>query len=361
MSCGADTISNDLMTSLLAGTAFTVPVINPESSDYTIPELENSQLYAAVTRLTNADLTTGDIGGTGAFDALMRGFKSHLDVEFESGRITGAEYTKAYIALTESAMANATQFVLGREQAYWAAQTAQLEALTRRIEADAQRVRLAATLLEANTLKVNYARAKIGLANEDTQFCISKFNLENILPAQKEQLDIQNEKILAEKDLLEGEVDMLPIKSSLLQEQLEVQRAQTLDTRSDGLTPVAGSVGKQKELYTQQITAYQRDSEIKAAKIFSDAWITQKTIDEGLLAPSLFTNASVDHVLAAIKTNNNLLGDVVEAGGTNSTDGDDAGGGTDPGDGGGTDGDPGGGTTDPGGGSDPPTDGPAIP
>lgn len=69
---------------------------------------------------------------------------------------------------------------------------------------------------------------------------------------------------------------------------------------------MVGSIGKQKALYDQQITSYQRDAEVKAAKIFSDAWITQKTIDEGLTAPSALQNASLDRILTVIKTNNKL-------------------------------------------------------
>lgn len=62
-----------------------------------------------------------------------------------------------------------------------------------------------------------------------------------------------------------------------------MQRAQT-DVRTDGST-VTGAVGKQKDLYSQQITSYQRNSELSAARVFSDAWITQKTIGRGFVAP----------------------------------------------------------------------------
>ena len=98
---------------------------------------------------------------------------------------------------------------------------------------------------------------------------------------------------------------MLPQQHELLVEQTEVQRAQTLDTRSDGIT-VVGTVGKQKDLYSQQIVSYQRDSELKAAKLFADAWTVQKTVDEGFVAPANFQNPSLDSVLGHIKTNNNL-------------------------------------------------------
>lgn len=99
---------------------------------------------------------------------------------------------------------------------------------------------------------------------------------------------------------------LLPTQHHLLQEQVEGARAQTLNTRTDGVTPVVGLIGKQKDLYTQQIESYQRDAEVKAAKMFIDSWVTQKTIDEGLLAPTALQNASIETVMQRIKTNNGL-------------------------------------------------------
>ena len=63
---------------------------------------------------------------------------------------------------------------------------------------------------------------------------------------------------------------------------------------------------KQKELQEQQITSYKRDAELKAAKIWVDAWVTMKTIDEGLEPPTEFANTNLDAILAVIKENNEL-------------------------------------------------------
>ena len=49
------------------------------------------------------------------------------------------------------------------------------------------------------------------------------------------------------------------------------------------------------------------DAEVKAAKLFTDAWITQKTIDEGLTAPSNFANDSVNTILGVLKANSGLV------------------------------------------------------
>jgi hypothetical protein len=39
--------------------------------------------------------------------------------------------------------------------------------------------------------------------------------------------------------------DIMPVQKLSLQEQAEAQRGQTMNTRSDGTTPIAGSIGKQ--------------------------------------------------------------------------------------------------------------------
>lgn len=99
--------------------------------------------------------------------------------------------------------------------------------------------------------------------------------------------------------------NLLPAQHQMVLEQVEGARAQTLNTRTDGTT-VVGLIGKQKDLYTQQITSYQRDAEVKAGKMFIDSWVTQKTIDEGLLAPNALRNEAVNEVMNAIKVVNNL-------------------------------------------------------
>lgn len=114
---------------------------------------------------------------------------------------------------------------------------------------------------------------------------IKDYNLENTLPT---QLTLLGEQI------------------TLTAEQGERERAQTMDTRSDGVTTVEGQIGKQKDLYDQQIDSFIKEAQHKTAKLYSDAWVTQKTLDEGLTAPTQFTNEEVNQVLAAVRGNNNL-------------------------------------------------------
>lgn len=401
----ADFEANALLTSLVAGEDFTIPSVDLTQPEFDFPGNTNSKLFQDVAELSNDDLTTRVVGGTGTFDALMESLKTHLQEEFEAGRITGAEYTKAYIAMAQGAMANATQFLLAKEQSFWQAQTAQVQAIQGLVGIESEKLRASALKIEANAQKAAFARAKLSLATEEVAYETARYTVDFKLPAElalvqaqklkvdadttltetqntklagadtnlitsqiakvdadtnyvvaqtgkatsetqlidsqklktdaettmlgTQNLKLQSEKALVEKQTLkvgeellkitaettylgsqkamvDAETLIVPKKGKLLDEQMETQRANTLDTRSDGLTAIVGSVGKQKDLYSQQITSYQRDSEIKAAKIFSDSWITQKTIDEGVLAPNGFTNASIDTVLTALKTNNGL-------------------------------------------------------
>lgn len=277
MSCSAEVEANRLLEELTKGDDFTLPDIDMSGPEWDIPGGDDSPIFGAITKVTNESLTTREVGGSGTFDALMESAHNHLKAEFKANRITGGEYTKAYIAMMESCMSNAVQFLLGRDQAYWAAAMAQIQAVTARVQLATSKAQFVLAKIQALSAKSEYALTKMKIATESETYCAALFNADQMLPQQLK----------------------------LLTEQTEAQRAQTLDTRTDGAV-VKGSVGKQKELYSQQITSYQRDAEVKASKLFTDAWITQKTIDEGLNPPNGFTNASIDTILTKLKSNNGL-------------------------------------------------------
>lgn len=282
MGCGADTNANALLTALIAGKDFTLPDVDLDSPEYEFPADDGLSPPAA---LTLEMLTTKTVDGTGAFDVIMQAINSQLASQFEKSRITGAEYAKVYMQGMGQALSGAIQYLTTKDNAYWQAvatqyqaKIAQAQLVEARVNLETAKARLAVARLEAANQEATYALTKLKLSTEDVTYCAGIYNLENILPAQK----------------------------LLITEQTEAQRAQTLDTRLDGITSVAGVMGKQKDLYTQQITSYQRDAETKALKLFTDAWITQKTIDEGLLPPGQFSNANLDIMLNRLRVNLSL-------------------------------------------------------
>lgn len=386
MSCGAAGVANAVMVDILAGEDFEVPDIDVNDPAFDPPSIEDNPLYDKVLSITNDDLTTRVVGGSGTFDAIMASTKEHLKEEYAKGRITGAEYSKTYIALAQSAMSQGVAFLLGKDQAYWAAVNSQMQALTARVQLAVAKSQLAISIVEMKNQRANYALTKMRLANEDIQYCISKFNLEQLLPSQQVNLDTQNQiaaynlanlmplqkagqqtqndtavynlgtllpaqKAMADsqkigqdtdnsisqynlantlpvqKQLLEEQVDMaqaqkvgqdtqnaigdytlnqiMPEQKRLIVEQLETARAQTLDHRLDG-TPIVGQIGKQKALYDQQITSYKRSAELGAARVWADAWLAHKAIDEGIDTPASFNATSVSGVMETVKLNNLL-------------------------------------------------------
>lgn len=479
---GAETIANELMAALLTGVDVTVPTINTADSEFQIPGDNTSDAYDVLLKLTNADLTTGAINGTGAFDKLMVGVAAQLQGEYDAGRITGAEYSKAYITLTQSALATSLQFLLGKDASYWQAVQAQTQAVIARVQLATVKAENARAQIEALTAKSNYALTKLKLATEDVQYGSLKYNLTTTLPKQSLMLDAQtaqttaqtshigkqelatvqqtsnlesqqaqvetetnklryeltyripeevqliklnqdqviaqNNKVATDTiiaikqghlvdaqtcqvssetnrikaevalklpeeveliklnqlqliaqtdgvtktnvgidkansisdynlatvlpsqvamtnaqkigqdkqnetanytlinllpkqvDLLNEQIagavkdtetktynltDIMPVQKLSLQEQAEAQRGQTMNTRSDGTTPITGSIGKQNSLYAQQIVSYQKDSQLKAAKVFSDVWITCRSIEEGFPLPKQFDYLSTDY------------------------------------------------------------------
>lgn len=416
MSCGADILANSLLTTVTAGENFVIPTFPVSGPEFELPGGIDNPLYQQIPKLGIAELTNGLVNGDGAFDNLMTSVKAHLKEEFAAGRIVGAEYSKAYIALVQVAMGNATQFLLGRDQAYWAAVNSQIAAITGKVQLKLAGVELAIAQIRAQNQKAEFALTKLRMANEDAQYCLNlkqievqDFNLINILPKQSAQLTIQNDTALfnlgtvlpKQVELNQSQLDtelynrtvvlpanvagktienataqysltnilpkqmeltqnqlntglfnlntilpkqseqmtiqnntaqytltnilprqllitqnqldtgvyslnqMMPAQLRLLDEQKEVQRAQTLDIREDGQF-VSGSLGKQKQLYSQQISSYQRSSEINAAKLFTDAWISHKAVDEGIDTPGSFNAANISQVLSSVKNNNGL-------------------------------------------------------
>lgn len=329
---GADALANTLLTSLTVGKDFTLPEFDFDDPVFDQPD-ETGSLYDEVPKIAIADLTTGQVDGSGVFDKIMSSLVRHLKVEYESNRISGAEYTKAYIGVIGAALQAAQNFVLGKDQAYWQAllvqaqaRTAEIETTRARIDLETARAMLARTAIEAANAEATYALTKLKISTEDITYANMQLQGVGIgytntnLQKQGLQIDAQTDLVEAQttktttetSNLVSQKVgidftnsNILPQQEKLLKEQVEVQRAQTSETRTDG-PAVAGAVGKQKELYGQQIISYQRDAELKGAKIWSDAWITQKTIDEGLLAPNQFTNANLDTVLSTLRTNLDL-------------------------------------------------------
>jgi len=410
--CNNDVEAEALYVALGDEADFAIPVVDLNGAQFTIPAELDNDLYTPLSRLTEADLTTRKLEGTGLFDGLMEATNAQLQEQYDSGRITGSEFASAYVSGLQSAMGNAVQYLLSRDTTHWQAVVAQqqaraaeLEVVKTRLMVEESKARMLAAQLDVKTKAAQLALGKMQLVSEDVRTCLlrvqksqaeyeltnilpielaksqsqiaatdagtaqtnaqtvllgtqeaqAEYELANILPielaksqaqiaatdagtllttSQKDKtlyetasvLPAQIAKINSDKEVSDytwetvmpaqvagitadtvGKVYnndfILPEQRASIKEQTEAHRAKTLDTRSDGVTPITGAIGKQKDLHTQQVKSYQDDSQTKLIKILTDTWITGKSMDENYGTPSAYTEGYVNSAVAALRAN----------------------------------------------------------
>lgn len=64
-----------------------------------------------------SDITSGYVDGNGVFDLLMTAMGSHLQREYEEGRIKGSDYATVYLGSMQTVLQQAILFLLGRQKA----------------------------------------------------------------------------------------------------------------------------------------------------------------------------------------------------------------------------------------------------
>jgi hypothetical protein len=230
-----------------------------------------------------ADLTQSTLEGSGVFDTLMRSMKTHLEAEYQKGRIRGPEYSTVYLGSLDSVLQTSLAFLLQRQKVALEAElmaqqvlVAQAEVLKANAQvqvalAEVDKVRLEVELLTLNKAKIPAEiaeiQAKTSLLNQQ------KLNAEvelTVLQAQKCKLD-------AEYDLIVSNTNKSGAETSLLTQKVTTERAQVSAVGVDG----DSVIGKQKALYTAQASGFQRDAEQKAAQILVDTWKVRRSTDEG--------------------------------------------------------------------------------
>lgn len=280
-----DENSLQILENVTKGVDFTVPNVDFDDPAFTIPPGLADALQRVPEQLTIGLLTERKVDGEGCFDQIMTALKAHLKEEYEAGRITGAEYTKAYIAMMQEALQQAVQFLLGKDNAYYTALGTQAQALASNIDAYTAKVKLAIAQSQANLVKAQYAGEVIKLGATDKQT----------------DLTIQQTK------LVEAQTAVQVQQKELLVEQTEQAHAQVSDTQLDGITPVTGYTGNQNSLLKQQVQAFKNDHVIKGAKIFADSFATQlsmstATVDgTGLDAAGI--NTAITNLQNSLKNN----------------------------------------------------------
>lgn len=242
--------------------------------------------------ITLEDLTEGKLGGTGAFDVLMRTAALHCQQEFDKNRIKGQDYAQVYLTAMQYVLQNSVVFTLQKDEAankanLVLAQIKQIEAQMLLTELQGQLVQkeidrdlLTRELLEAQTAKVR---------------------------AETINVVTENDSLLAQQCLLKAQYDLTMVQklqttaqTSLVQQKIATEKAQTVDTGVDDNSVI----GRQKLLYKAQTDGFARDAEQKAAKMLIDTWNVRRTTDEGTVADSvnMLNDATIGRAVLKVLT-----------------------------------------------------------
>jgi hypothetical protein len=300
--------SATLFSGLIAGLP-AIPAF-PSPATITIPPVEAVpvDLTGEVNKADVDELTSGAVAGTGVFDKIMLSLSTHIESQYQKELIGKSDVAQVYIAAIQAVLPQAVQFVLSAEQSYWQAKLIQIQAqnaflerarlnaeietaklVAYRAQADAyaaqvnaitaqgtyanNKLQLAATLQQINTLEAQQA---INEANYDEAYTKTR----DVLPGGGAPAG----HVGRDFDLKEAALTTAQKQQVLLDAQANVQRAQTYDTNTD-LTTVAGVIGVQKSLYEQQIASYVLDGKNKGVKVVADLWTSAKALDDAVTSP----------------------------------------------------------------------------
>ena len=258
--------------------------------------LSNTTVTLDITKLTECTLE-----GSGVLDKLLHTARVHLQDEFQQGRITGKEYSNAYIAIYDRMVQSAITYTLAAEKAPYGialteAQTALTEEQRKQVEEET-RYRLPAEIQQIQAQTALTTQQKANLEADRLNIPKQGELIDAQVIATLREGDLKEKQILlAEKDVLLRDKELsikeqqllLTAKELLLKaEEIEVAKAQgelytqkviTEKAQVDSSVVGAGSViDTNNKLLNAQADAYEKEQVIKAVKLAMDTFITGYT------------------------------------------------------------------------------------
>ena len=205
------------------------------------------------TKFDNNVREYGKVTGNGTLDKILESLKANLWLEYHNGRITGAEYAQAYVAMTQGALQSAVQFLISRDKAYWDALLAQTQAYSALVDLETKKMQLLNAKFQAYLIRSQFADTVFGLAIKDKQY-----------------------------------------GTMVLTDSLNTNK----DNREERVT------SKQIDVMSQQIDSYKRKDERETIKLQTDTWAVTKGIAEDTEVPSPLANPAI--VTSMTKELNNV-------------------------------------------------------
>lgn len=267
-------------------------------------------------------LTGGEMQGQGIFDELMRAVKSHLAEEYKAGRITGDNYSQAYISSLDMALGNANTFALqhlvtNQQVRLLDAQIAneelnkeliqgQIDKLAKDTEYVTKQITKVDSEIELVDAQVATQAKQLlvmdqAIANAQKDLEVKDANLV-YQAAQTAMVTQQTVNAVSQDDQIKKQTLKLQSEIEVLEQRKISELAQVSDTVNG--QPVGGVIGKQLNLYQNQADGYIRDAEQKVAKIMNDTFLTRVTTDydNANATTAGQSDVEVERVMQALKS-----------------------------------------------------------
>lgn len=279
-----EVVSKEMLETLTRDLNFNIPDIDLDSIslddlDIEVPTELLDALKQSPTQINIDTLTKPEIGGDATFDRLMYAVKIHLKEEVDKGRITGSEYANAYVTMAGNAMQSAVQYELNRYQTNYQAILSHINAITAIIEA---KCKLASSKVELATAKVMYASSVAQANNHRATYADTVMNLGI--------KDANYGLVNAQKDSIDATVTR--------EDAVSAQQIKLMVSQKDSID---ASVIRENNLTDQQIKSYIIKDKRECAKIYSDSYITNLSVDAGMKVPDSMTDTNISAVMDSLR------------------------------------------------------------
>ena len=239
-------------------------------------------------KLDIRDLTCGEFQGSGLYEELMRTAHSHLKEEYSKGRIVGSDYTNAYIGSLQAALQGAIQYLTqyltvnkNLELLDW--QVKQAEKQNELLELQKEQLCLANQTAAYNLkyiLPEQYAQALHATEQASIQTSILREQLAqaatqtSILGHQEDQAEAQAKiSVDLAKDMPMLPANVYTLDKTKAESQLMNQKYITEVAQTEGSSStIGGLVGQELLLKAAQTASFTTNSQVQAAKLFSDTF-----------------------------------------------------------------------------------------
>lgn len=202
----------------------------------------------------------------GLADQLMALVNHHIQVMYDKGLITGSDFANVYVGSIGSVLQFTTQYLLGV------------------MLIDEQKAKLLADIE-----LVDVQRSKVEVEKEmlELQKAELRYRIEELLPLQKQQLELQNLKIQQDGLLVAAQITLTNSQVDKIAKEIEFLTAKILTEQANTQSGIAAAdslIGRQMSLLAAQKLGFAGDLQVKSAKVYADYDAVVETVNENGVA-----------------------------------------------------------------------------